>query len=122
MVILIALIGVFLIFVGLVVLIVPRAMTQTLKVFLDRRWVPAASIIRIVLGLVLIFGADDTRLPTFVLGFGVLVLIAGIAIPFIGFERIQRLVHFWLRQTDSVLRLWSLGALGLGGVLVWAAV
>jgi len=63
----------------------------------------------------------EARLPTFVLGFGVLVLIAGIAIPFLGFERIQRLVNFWLRQSNTVLRLWSLGVLGLGGALVWAA-
>ncbi len=119
---LIILIGSFLVLVGLVVLIVPRAMTQTLKVFLDRRWIPAASLIRIVLGLVCILGAGETRLPTFVLGFGVLVLISGIAIPFIGFERIERLVNFWIRQSDTVLRVWSVAVIGLGGVLVWAAV
>lgn len=118
---LVAVIGVFLVFVGLVVLVVPRAMTETLKVFLDRKWVPAASIIRIVLGLVLVFGANATRLPTFVLGFGVLVLIAGIAIPFLGFERIERLVNFWLKQSNAVLRLWSVAVIGLGGTLVWAA-
>ena len=119
---LIILIGSFLVLVGLVVLIVPRAMTQTLKVFLDRRWIPAASLIRIVLGLVCILGAAETRLPTFVLGFGVLVVIAGIAIPFIGFERIERWVHFWIRQSDAVLRLWSVAVIGLGSVLVWSAV
>jgi len=118
----IVLIGAFLVLVGLVVLVVPQAMRQTLKVFLHRKWVPAASLIRIVLGLVLIFGASATRLPTFVLGFGVLVVIAGIAIPFIGFERIERLVHFWIRQSDAVLRLWSVAVIGLGSVLVWSAV
>ena len=121
MAILIVFIGIFLVFVGLAVLIVPQSMRQTLKVFLDRKWVPAASIIRIVLGLVCIFGADETRLPTFVLGFGVLVLIAGIAIPFIGFDRIERLVDFWIRRSNTVLRVWSVAVIGLGGVLVWAA-
>ena len=119
---LIALIGVFLVVVGLAVFVVPASMRETLRLFLDRKWVPAASIIRIVLGLVLIFGASATRLPTFVLGFGVLVVIAGIAIPFIGFERIERLVHFWIRQSDAVLRLWSVAVIGLGSVLVWSAV
>ena len=122
MVILISLMGLFLILVGLVVLIVPQSMRRTLEIFLDRRWMPAASLIRIVLGLVCILGAGETRLPTFVLGFGVLVLISGIAIPFIGFERIERLVNFWIRQSDTVLRVWSVAVIGLGGVLVWAAV
>jgi hypothetical protein len=119
---LIVLIGAFLILVGMAVLIVPQSMRKTLEVFLDRRWVPAASLIRIVLGLVCILGAAETHLPTFVLGFGVLVLIAGIAIPFVGFERIERLVHFWIRQSDAVLRLWSVAVIGLGSVLVWSAV
>lgn len=122
MAVLIVFLGIFLILVGLVVLIVPQSMRQALKVFLDRRWMPAASIVRIVIGLVLVFGADETRWPTFVLGFGLLMLIAGLAIPFIGFDRIERLANFWLRQSNAVVRLWSVSAIALGGALVWAAV
>lgn len=118
---LIALIGIFLILIGFVVLVAPRAMRQTLKVFLDRKWMPLASIVRIVLGLVCIFGARDTRLFAFVLGFGILILLSGVAVPVIGFDRIERLATFWLRQSNSVFRLWSVTVVALGGALVWAA-
>ena len=119
---LIALIGTFLILVGAVVLIAPQLLRQTVQVFLDRRWMPVASIVRIILGLACILGADSTRVPAFVLGFGILILLSGIAIPVLGFERIARLANFWLERPTSVIRLWSLVVIALGSALVWAAV
>lgn len=119
---LVALIGTFLMVVGLGVLMAPQLLRQTVSVFLDRRWMPVASIVRMVLGLVCIFGADETRLPGFVLAFGILILISGVAIPLVGFERLERFVNFWLQKSNAIIRLWSVAVITLGGALVWAAV
>lgn len=118
---LVALIGTLLAVMGLVVMAVPGAMRTALKSFLHPGWIPLAVVIRILIGLICIFGADETRLPSVVLAFGVLILLSGFAIPILGFGRIEQLAKFWLGQPDWVVRSWSVMALALGGLLVWAA-
>ena len=119
---LVALAGAFLAVVGLVVLVAPGAMRTALRSFLHPRWMPWAVAVRVLIGLICVFGADETRLPSVILAFGILILLSGFAIPVLGFGRIERLAKFWLRQTDLGVRSWSVVVLALGSLLVWAAI
>jgi hypothetical protein len=117
---LVALIGIFLLLVGLAVLAVPEALKQTLRVFLDRKWIPVAISVRIALGIICLAGAPETRLPTFVSIFGILLVLSGVLIPILGFERVRRLAGFWMKQPSSIIRIWALATMVLGGALAWA--
>jgi|GEM_PF-4657716 len=64
----------------------------------------------------------DPRTPHFITAMGALFLLAGVAIPFIGSARIERLANWWLERPDWLLRVWAVAAGSLGGVFVWCGV
>jgi len=79
-----------------------------------------ASAFRVTLGVLLLLLAEGSKAPAFLGIFGALALVAGLATPLLGLERISKMVEWWTAQSGAVLRTWSVVALGLGGALVWA--
>jgi hypothetical protein len=78
-------------------------------------WLAAG--IRVVFGLALYLVAPDTRAPGAFQTFGILVVLAGVALPFLGRERIGRLIDWWAALPEAVIRGWALLAV-LFGVLI----
>ena len=74
------------------------------------------------MGIICVLGANQTRWPTFILVVGIVLIVAGVLLPFIGMERIERFANFWLQLPDGVIRVWAVMAMAFGAVLVWAAV
>ncbi len=56
----------------------------------------------------------------FVTVVGVLMIMAGLAIPLLGKARLKALVAWWLLKPDSIIRVPALIAIALGAGLVWA--
>lgn len=78
--------------------------------------------IRILTGVVFLLAAPDTRMPTLIRVLGGLFILAGVTIPLLGAEQIDKLAGWWLARSDNVLRFWALVAMVFGGLIVWAAV
>ena len=70
----------------------------------------------------MVIAAPATRIPGFVLGFGVLLIAAGVSIPLLGEERVDQMAEWWLRQSDPTLRVWGMLAAVLGVVVAWAGI
>ena len=77
---------------------------------------------RLVIGITFIVAAPDTRFPTAILVLGVVALVAAGALIFVGSKRVDTLMQWWFRQSAGFTRGWSLLAVLLGVVLVYAGV
>ena len=98
----------------------------TLLTFLSRwqtrggLWTGAA--LRLIFGLALWFAAPLSRFPTILQVVGVIFVVAGIAMPFIGLARFKSMVAWWLNKPPSFTRLWAVATLAVGVFFVWAVV
>lgn len=117
---LVVLLGVLFLGIGLTILVWPRSGRWSLENMITRRMMPVYSIVRIGFGIALVLAAPSTRLPGFVWAFGLLLLFSGVALPIVGFERLKEWSDWWLEKPDGVTRRWSLLAILLGALLVWA--
>ena len=111
--------GLFMLGISIAILAAPERLKRMLRVFLDKQGFGLAVGIRIVVGVLFLMAASDTRAPSFITGVGILFIVAGVAIPFIGRARIDRLAKWWLERPDWVLRIWAVAAGALGGVFLW---
>ncbi len=96
----------------------------TLLAFLSRwqtrggLWTGAA--LRLMFGLALWSAAPLSRFPTTLQVVGVIFVVAGIAMPFIGLARFKSMVAWWLNKPPSFTRVWAVATLALGVFFVWA--
>lgn len=111
--------GLIMLGISTAILAAPERLKRMLRVFLDKQGFGVAVGIRIVVGILFLMAASETRAPSFITAVGILFIVAGVAIPFIGRARIDRLANWWLERPDWVLRMWAAAAGALGGVLVW---
>jgi hypothetical protein len=114
-------IGIFILVVGIAILISPAALRQLLHKFLEKRWLPYATALRIIVGVIFVFAAPQTKMPQIIWGLGILFILAGIIIPLLGAKRIEGVANWWLGMPDVVLRLWAVLAGILGILIAWAA-
>lgn len=111
----------FIIFgIGIVVLISPSNLKKMLHIFLTKKWLSFVTMIRILLGILFLLAASETRAPSFVLALGILFILAGVVIPLMGAARIERLAHWWLERSDGILQLWALLSVAFGAAILWS--
>ena len=115
-------VGVLLTAMGTWSLFAPETTRGFLLRFLDARVYGVAIIIRLGFGLALLFGAQATRIPGATIVLGVMFLLAAGMIPFLGEERIGRMMRWWLEKPLVWLRGWAALAIALGLFIVWLAV
>jgi hypothetical protein len=79
-----------------------------------------AVLLRLCFGLALWFAAPDTRLPAVLRALGALAIVSAATLPLIGYTRFERVITWWTNQSHFVMRLWSLLATAIGGVVLWS--
>jgi hypothetical protein len=117
---LVALIGLLILMIGLAVVISPATFRVVLRRFLEGRWLYWASGVRVLVGTVLVLAASSTGFPGLVRALGVILIAAGVSIPLLGEERVDRMAGCWLRRSDWIVRGWGALASVLGALLAWA--
>ena len=75
--------------------------------------------VRLVLGLALILAASQSRFPLTFTVLGAITLVAAVALPFVGRERIVRLLAWFGRLPPAAIRVWLLFGIAFGGFLVY---
>ncbi len=79
-----------------------------------------AVLLRLCFGLVLWFAAPDTRLPILLQTLGVIAILSAAGLPIVGYERFERVLSWWTGHSPFVMRLWSLVAVAIGGLVLWS--
>ena len=106
--------------VGFTMLASPAHMRRGLDRAITRTMLPVRAMVRIGIGIALVLAAPSTRLPAFIWALGLLVIFRGVALPMIGFDRSRKMADWWMAKPDRTIRGWSLLAILLGTLLIWA--
>ena len=79
-----------------------------------------AVLLRLCFGLALWFAAPDTRLPTLLRVLGALAIVSAAGLPLVGYDRFVRVLEWWTGHPPFLMRLWSLLATAIGGLVLWS--
>ena len=102
-------------------LVAPGGADRVLRWFIETRLFGIAIVIRLVVGLIFLLGAQSTRWPQAAIVLGVLALLGAISVPVIGEERISRMLSWWLDKPRIWLQAWGSIAAALGAFVIWIA-
>jgi hypothetical protein len=105
---------------SLVVFVAPRRVASMLFPRLTVGTLRWATGFRIVVGALLVLAASGTKIPTLFTILGVLVILAGLALPVLGIDRVRLIAQWGLERPAWVLRIWATVVFGLAVLLVWA--
>ena len=75
--------------------------------------------IRIVCGAILLWAAPNSRTPRILIALGILIILLGLATPFIGIERSRAMFEWWTSQGSALARAWPVIAIALGAYIAW---
>ena len=117
----VTLIGLLFLAIGVSIAASPAILRKIIRQSIEYRWLWWIGGIRVLIGGILVFGATDTRIPGFILGLGILLVVAGVALPFLPEDKVDRMGAWWLSQTDVLLRGLGVLAAVLGAVVIWAS-
>lgn len=121
MTILVAIIGALIAFIGALGVLSPDKFRALLQRWPSRGRFWSAVLIRVVIGGLLIWLADDLRYSLVMKILGGISIIAALGILIMGRDSLDRLVDWWLGRGDGLMRLGALFAMMFGMFLVHAA-
>jgi hypothetical protein len=79
-----------------------------------------AVLLRLCFGLALWFAAPDARLPMLLRTLGAAAIVSAAILPLVGYDRFERVIRWWTSHSAFVMRLWSVVALAIGGLVLWS--
>lgn len=98
-----------------------RLIGRVVRLWRQPGGVPTAVLVRILLGLNLLAAAEVSRFPLAFTVFGVIALVAAIAILLGGRARIDRIIEWGLKRPQGILRAWLAFGVAFGLFLAWGA-
>ncbi|MFC1660670.1 hypothetical protein ACFL3S_04260 [Gemmatimonadota bacterium] len=98
----------------------PSRLIGIIRRFQTPRGLYFVAVLRVFLGVALLFSAPASRAPGLIFVAGVVIVMKGVITPFIGVERFRRLLDRWSVQGSAFLRGWALLTLALGLGLAYA--
>ena len=75
--------------------------------------------IRVVFGIILLLTASQSRFPDAFRILGIISLMAAMAAPILGFDRLQRFVQKWSKRSPGFIRGWSVMTAAFGAFLLY---
>lgn len=122
MTLLVAAFGAFFVVIGLVGLAQPDRFRSLFSGMDSQLRFILAIAIRVVMGALLWWLADDLRHPQVMRIIAAIAILAAVGILIMGQGRLDKLVVWWLSRSDGVLRLSALFAGAFGAYFVYVAV
>jgi len=106
---------------GMLGFVRPRKFVNFVEsIWQSRRGLYWAIGLRVVLGLLLLAAASESRFPQVLRVLGAISLVAAATSPLVGFVRLRRFVQWWSDRSTGLVRIWSLVTVGFGMFLVYA--
>lgn len=122
MTLIVAVLGVAIVLLGLVGLIQPTRFRSMFTAMDSQARFVLAIVIRLAMGALLWWLADDLRHPHVMRILAVIAVVAAAAVLIMGRDRLDKLINWWLSKPDGVLRVSALFAASFGAYLTWVAI
>ncbi len=117
----IAVLGALIVLLGLVGLIQPDRFRSMFTSLDSQMRFVLAIVTRLIIGGLLWWLADELRHPQVMRILAAIAVLAAVVVLFMGRERLDRLIGWWLTRSDGLLRVSALFAAAFGAFLVYAA-
>lgn len=114
-------IGVLGLLIGAVGLVAPVRFRELFRRMTSRTRFLAAIIVRLAIGALFWIAADELRFPHVMRIIAALSIFAAVGILFMGRDRLDGLIGWWLSGRDGLLRASAIFAAAFGGFLVYVA-
>jgi hypothetical protein len=75
--------------------------------------------VRVAFGVLLVWVASASRMPTALRVIGTIIAVAGVLTPFLGIERTQAMLAWWAGQGSLFMRVWSSLAVVFGLFIIY---
>ena len=122
MTLIVAVLGALIVLLGLVGLAQPQRFRSLFTRLDDQSRFVIAIGIRVAMGALLWWLADELRHPQVMRVLAAIAFVAAVALLIMGRERLNRLITWWLAKPDGVLRFSAACAGAFGAYLVYVAV
>ena len=121
--ILIILFGLFMVFMAGLMALSPKRFTDIMLQFSDSVWMHTGAVaVRIVLGIVLILIADQSRFPLALHIIGWIAIIAGVMIALVPHAKFTQLIRWAFDKLARYTRIAAIFAVLFGGFLIYAVI
>ena len=121
MTILVLLFGVLIAAIGLYGLAQPMGLIDQLqKLWATGAGLITAVLVRLAMGVLLLLTAPEALHPQVFRLLGLIAIVAAVALPFVGNERLGRLIAWWGDQSSALIRVSGALAFGFGAYMVYA--
>jgi hypothetical protein len=120
MVLLVQIFAAFIVLMGLTLLIAPAKLVGVVTTLFDGKaglWVAVG--LRLVIGVLLVLTAPQSRFPFVFWLIGLIAIVAAVVAVVMGQDRIRNFVMWWVRKPPTFLRLWSLIAIAFGAFIFY---
>ncbi len=117
----IRIIGIAMVFIAVAYFAKPGILRHLMKFFKQGRRIYFVALIRFVMAIVFLLGANSCNLPWVIIAFGVLFILSGLLIFILGPEKIRGIFEWYERQSVMILRLLAAVALVIGALVVYSA-
>ncbi len=111
---LVLLVGIFIIGICMTYFVFPRLIEDLINWVGEKRNLLYMVATRLVVGIILVAGADTTRYPTAVWWLGILFVAAGLLLLLFPADTIKRITAAWLDRSTRVIRAWVMIPLAIG--------
>ena len=122
MTLIVAVLGVLIALLGLVGLVQPARLRSLIMTTDGQARFAFAIVIRLAMGALLWWLADELRHPHIMRILAVISVVAAFSVLIMGRERLDKLINWWLSKSDGLLRVSALFAAVFGAYLTWVAI
>ena len=119
---LVALFGLLISILGVICIIDPERLVDLARSWQTQTGIYIIAAFRVVMGVLLVLVAPDSRAPQTLRVFGVIILISGLVTPFFGLARFHQIVEWWAVRSLALKRAWGILAFALGLLLMYAVI
>jgi small-conductance mechanosensitive channel len=120
MLILVRLIGIFVVGAGVIFLLSPKTMRRFMVFCVKGKRLYIGCIFRILIGIIFLSAASQSRIAWVIVTLGILALIGGLTFFILGLERIRSMLRWWHVRSLLVLRLVALIPIAIGVLILYS--
>lgn len=121
MVILVRFIGILMACMGAIVILSPNVMKKMISFWRKGNRLYAGGVVRVLLGVVFLLSAPQTRLTGVIYTLGILMLLGGIVIFILGVKKLKAILDWWDKLPHYILRLMGFLILAIGALVIYCA-
>lgn len=113
--------GIVFVLIGFVFLLRPDIMKWLINFIKRGKRIYLAALIRIAMAVIFLLGASQCSKKWIIAAFGILFLLAGLLIIFLGPERTRRILDWYENRPLLIFRVIAIVPIILGAVVIYAA-